>query len=152
MTHVVAIIANTGAVNWNVTKSDNGSIFTATNWSRMVVDMEKLHITAANQLLPSGSLTSLSGAITDERRQNQALAASLEHHTAFKKPTVASLLASKMNCTPNSPDTKSNRLNRRSEYQVVGGSDCVDLYEVACVQVKGIGCHSQSYSEEHSLI
>ena len=85
MTQVVAIIANTGAVNWNVTKSDNGSIFTATNWSRMVVDMEKLHITAANQLLPSGSLTSLSGAITGgEKNQAFATIVGVSHQTVFK--------------------------------------------------------------------
>ena len=111
MTQVVAIIANTGAVNWNVTKSDNGSIFTATNWSRMVVDMEKLHITAANQLLPSGSLTSLSGAITGGQKIKH-WQPSLEHR--IKQPlklTVVSPLESKTNYTPNSPDTKSNRLN-----------------------------------------
>ena len=85
MTQVVAIIANTGAVNWNVTKSDNGSIFTATNWSRMVVDMEKLHITAANQLLPSGSLTSLSGAITEgEKKSSIGSIVGASHQTAFK--------------------------------------------------------------------
>ena len=54
MTTVVASMANTGAVNWNVTKSDNGSIFTATNWSRIVIDIAKLQMMAANQLVLSG--------------------------------------------------------------------------------------------------
>ena len=54
MTTVVASMANTGAVNWNVTKSDKGSIFTATNWSRIVTDMAKLQMMAANQLVLSG--------------------------------------------------------------------------------------------------
>ena len=52
-------MAKTGAVNWKVTKSDSGSILTATNCSRMVADMLKLQMTAANQLLLSGrTLTS----------------------------------------------------------------------------------------------
>ena len=52
----VAIIAKTGAVNWNVTKSEMGNIFTETNCRRRVTAIAILQITAEIQhLKPAGS-------------------------------------------------------------------------------------------------